>query len=68
MEKTKSGELKWRYYPMCCTSAYCGEIEPACRECRNREAKDDFAEWKKKTKAIQPDKIHQPYFWEATEE
>lgn len=56
-----------RLYPSCCTSAYCGSCEPACRTCDNREVKDEFTRWRKATAAVCEDPIWCPRVYVATQ-
>lgn len=56
---------KTRFYPMCCQSMYCGET--ACpASCPNLPILRDFQEWKRRTKAVQPDPIWSPTAYQAT--
>lgn len=40
-----------RVYPICCTSAYCGNFGAACSQCENKPVLDAFHSWVKRTKA-----------------
>lgn len=52
-----------RWYPQCCMSINCGDVEPTCRTCPCREIKDSFTDWKKRTNAYQPDPIWAGGLW-----
>ncbi len=47
-------------FPVCCTSAFCGKTEPACRTCRNRQELDEFNQWVEDHHAVCVDAIWNP--------
>ena len=59
---------KARFYPSCCTSAYCGKSAQSCPGCRNYPTIQDFIGWKNRTNAKQSDPIWSPLYYEAGKE
>lgn len=57
-----------RVSPYCCQSAQCGKGPSSCPPCRNFPVKQEFDEWKVRTKAIQEDPVWCPSVWTAQEE
>ena len=59
-----------RYYPLSCTSQYCGKTKntnPPCNEsCRFYKDLQEFEQWKKETMAVQIDPIWHPLVYEET--
>lgn len=53
-------------YPSCCTSAFCGKVEPACRTCPRRKTLDEFNQWVKDHKAVCADEIWSPHIYVET--
>jgi hypothetical protein len=58
MQKT-TRFLESRIYPICCTSAYCGNYGESCNGCENKPALDEFRSWAKRTRAkrVHPDSL-----------
>ena len=55
-----------RKYPACCTSEYCGKVEPECRSCPSRQYKDAFDAWREETQAVCVDPVWSPLWYQAT--
>ena len=50
-----------RFYPSCCTSAYCGRID--CEGCDNKPINDEFKAWVARTGAEPVDPIWCPLIY-----
>ncbi len=50
-----------RFYPSACQSATCGRTE--CSGCPHAAALFEFHQWRKRTRAYQPDHIWSPTLW-----
>lgn len=54
-----------RYYPIDCQSAYCGRTE-CPSTCKHLPKLNEFKEWRDRTKAVRPDPIWFPTWWQST--
>ena len=64
--ETMKPKLATRVYPTCCTSAYCGSGEPACRTCPCMKEHDEFKQWVEDHKAIETDPVWSMGVYTAT--
>lgn len=51
---------KYRIYPLCCTSMYCGRTMPDCLDCHYYQFLEDFNSWKERTGAVCADPVWCP--------
>lgn len=57
---------RYRVYPQCCTSAYCGHGSEHCPGCRNAPTLEAFKAWRDAHQAVQADPVWAPLVYVAT--
>ena len=58
--------METRFYPQCCTSAFCGGCGDDCLGCKFEATKNEFQGWVEKHEAVKPDPIWSPSLYQAT--